>query len=127
MQNECTITFNGMPCEPLSEKSSVFDNIMTQRIIRKVGDDIAAVVGRPTLVVEENTSAESIRAFYERWRNMLDEHVEKHSPEPMAIPDWLRPAMRSNGLTDDQIDRMVITSMCMGEDGSTATIDYRES
>lgn len=127
MQNECTITFNGLPLETLSEKSSVFDNIMTQRIIRKVGDDVAAVVGRPTLEVKENTSVESIRAFYERWRNMLNEHIEQHSPEPMEIPDWLRPAMRSNGLTDDQIDRMVITSMRMGENGSTAVIDYRES
>lgn len=125
MQSEYTLSFNGMP---VADKGSVFDNIMTQRIVHSVGEDIKAVVGTPPVItVEESTSAESIRAFYQRWRNMLDEHVEKHSPEPMAIPDWLRPAMRSKGMTDDQIDRMVITSMRMGENGSTATIDYRES
>lgn len=124
MQSEYTLSFNGLP---VAAKDSVFDNIMTQRIIRSVGEDIKAVVGTPPVItVEESTSDESIRAFYRRWRNMLDEHIEKHSPEPMAIPDWLRPAMRSKGMTDDQIDRMVITSMRMGENGSTATIDYRE-
>lgn len=125
MQSEYTLSFNGMP---VADKGSVFDNIMTQRIVHSVGEDIKAVVGTPPVItVEESTSVESIRAFYQRWRNMLDEHVEKHSPEPMAIPDWLRPAMRSKGMTDDQIDRMVITSMRVGENGSTATIDYRES
>lgn len=125
MQSEYTLSFNGLP---VADKGSVFDNIMTQRIVHNVGEDIKAVVGTPPVItVEESTSVESIRAFYQRWRNMLDEHVEKHSPEPMAIPDWLRPAMRSKGMTDDQIDRMVITSMRMGENGSTATIDYRES
>lgn len=100
-------------------EESAFGQVMQNMLLREISktckesfDAMAATpVGiQPTFECAEN-EAGSILRFIEQWREMAAGQPPVKEFEPCSVPDWMRPSLRSHGMTDDQIDKIIITGI----------------
>lgn len=100
-------------------EESAFGQVMQNMLLREISktckesfDAMAATpVGiQPTFECEEN-DASSILRCVEQWHKLIADQPPVREFEPCSIPDWMRPSLRSQGMTDDQIDKIIITGI----------------
>ncbi len=97
-------------------EESAFGKIMQTMLLREITkkseESFAALARTPAGVqhtfeeVEHGVS--SILSSVQRWHEMLQKYESEQEFEPCSVPDWMRPGLRNQGMSDDQIDKIII-------------------
>ena len=100
-------------------EESVFGQVMQNMLLREINKTCCEMfemmkgtpAAAPTSFESAEVEASSILASVQRWREMIARHEPVKEFEPCSVPDWMRPGLRAKGMTDEQIDKIIITAV----------------
>lgn len=100
-------------------QDSAFGQVMQNMLLREINKSCEAmfktladvpVAAAPTFDCAE-VEASNILAAVQRWHEMIANEPLVKEFEPCFVPDWMRPGLRAKGMTDEQIDKIIITGI----------------
>lgn len=98
-------------------QDTAFGEVMQSMLLREISrstyesfSGLAVAEPAPTFEIKEQDGSSIIRAI-EQWQQMLAADPEPEEFTPCSIPDWMRPSLRESGMTDAQIDSILITGV----------------
>ncbi|UAW53017.1 hypothetical protein pEaSNUABM23_00235 [Erwinia phage pEa_SNUABM_23] len=100
-------------------QESAFGQVMQNMLLREINKSCEAmfktmtdvpVAASPTFDCAE-VEASNILAAVQRWHEVIANEPPAKEFEPCSVPDWMRPGLRAKGLTDEQIDKIIITGI----------------
>lgn len=112
------------------EQPSAFNEVFQRTLLNKLQEGVSSMVEdnldlkatAPSLSFETVDSS-SILETIRQWHKLI--HEPKPAPfEPCFIPDWMRPSLHDKGMTDDQIDKILITGIEPNRDNGVPGIVF---
>ncbi|QZE58111.1 hypothetical protein MPK70_gp235 [Erwinia phage pEa_SNUABM_33] len=100
-------------------EESAFGKVMQNMLLREInktcGEMFEKMAGTPAAAPTSfdfsEVKASSILGSVQRWREMIARQEPVKEFEPCSVPDWMRPGLRAKGMTDEQIDKIIITAV----------------
>ncbi len=94
-------------------QDSAFGDVMHNMLLReinKASDQMfAELTSTPTAQFEsEDVDFDSVRALVNRWSKVIADETFETKFRPCSIPDWMRPTLHNKGMTDAEIDSILI-------------------
>lgn len=99
-------------------QDSAFGDVMQTLLMREIKRSAkeafegasGGVVAEPTITFESSDGS-AILASLQQWQALIESQKPEPEFEPCSIPDWMRPSLLAKGMTDAEIDSILITGV----------------
>lgn len=99
-------------------QDSAFGDVMQTLLMREIKrstkealETFSGIATAPPTFECSTTDASSIMAALKQWQAEIESHEPAKEFEPCSIPDWMRPSLLAKGMTDAEIDSILITGV----------------
>lgn len=97
-------------------QESAFGDIMQTLLLREISRTTKEVMEQgievaPPAIECKTTDASSILSALKQWQEIINAQEPQKEFEPCSIPDWMRPGLKEKGMTEEEIDKILITGI----------------
>ncbi|AWY08500.1 hypothetical protein HOT49_gp238 [Erwinia phage vB_EamM_Alexandra] len=99
-------------------QESVFGDVMQTLLMREIErstkeamEQFSGIATAPPTIECETKDTSSILNALKQWQEIINSQEPQKEFEPCSVPDWMRPSLKAKGMTEEEIDKILITGI----------------